>query len=77
MLLQANAIGALGHLKEPIVFDHFETFAYSQWDPLGVATAVGKHSWFVYGLDPAPHGRGGRRSPAQQRQSPRRPSLWR
>jgi hypothetical protein len=29
---------------------------------LGVGTAVGQHSWFVYSFDPAPHRRAGKRS---------------
>ena len=64
-------------LREPVVIDHFETFEFSQDLPFGVGTAVGKDSWFVYALDPAPHGRTGRRSEAQQRRvasRPRRPA---
>ena len=49
-------------LDEPVVFDHFETFVFSQQDRLGIATQVGQKSWFSYGLDPAPHRRGGKRS---------------
>jgi len=52
-----------------VVVDHFETFAFSQEFPFGMATAVGHDSWFVYGLDPAPHRRGGRRTPAQSRRA--------
>jgi len=61
-------------LKEPIVFDHFETFEFSQDLQLGVGTAVGKESWFIYALDPAPHRRTGRRSGAQQKRVATRPS---
>jgi hypothetical protein len=35
-------------IDEPIVFDHFDTFVRSQVERLGLATAVGKGSWFVY-----------------------------
>ena len=56
-----------GRLREPVALDHFESFELTQDYPFGVATAVGARSWFLYGLDPAPHGRTGRRSPAQQR----------
>jgi transposase-like protein len=74
MLLHARALTALRRrLDEPIVFDHFETFEFTQDFPFGVATAVGAWSWFVYALDPAPHGRGGRRSPAQRRRLRSRP----
>ena len=74
MLLHAYCLQHLvdGEL-EPIVFDHFETFEFTQDYPVGVATPTGARSWFVYGLDPAPHGRGGRRSPVQQRRLDARP----
>ena len=48
-------------LAEPIVHDHFETFLGRQDQALGVGTAVGSDSWFVYDLDPAPHRGSGRR----------------
>ncbi|MHC4934108.1 MAG: hypothetical protein ACYTGV_18195 [Planctomycetota bacterium] len=76
LLLHARALARLrGQVREPLAFDHFETFELTQDYPFGVGTAVGARSWFVYGLDPAPHGRTGRRSPQQQRRlrgSPRR-----
>ena len=50
---------------------HFETFVFSQDDRLAIGTPVGRRSWFVYGLDPAPHRRAGRRS--ARRASRRRP----
>jgi transposase-like protein len=62
LLLQALALQHLQDLEEPIVLDHFETFVFSQEDRLGIATPVGQKSWFSYGLDPAPHRRGGKRS---------------
>jgi len=73
LLLLARARHRLaGRLAEPVVLDHFETFELTQDLPFGVATPVGARSWFVYTLDPAPHGRTGRRSPAQQRRYARR-----
>lgn len=72
LLLQALALEHLAEIREPIAFDHFETFAYSQWDRVGVATPVGCRSWFVYGLDPAPHRRGGRQSSFQRRRRARK-----
>ncbi|MGD8376050.1 MAG: hypothetical protein PVF68_07910 [Acidobacteriota bacterium] len=70
ILLLCRSLQALeGRLDEPIAFDHFETFEGSQDLPFGLATPVGARSWFVYGLDPAPHGRTGRRSPAQRRRA--------
>lgn len=74
MLLQASALGELrGRITEPINLDHFETFEFTQDYPFGVATPVGMRSWFVYGVDPAPHGRGGRRSESQARRLRGRP----
>lgn len=66
LLLQALALRNLtGRLTEPLAADHFETFEFSQDFPFGVLTIVGRDSWFVYGLDPAPHARGGKVSPVQ------------
>ena len=48
-------------LDEPVVHDHFETFLGRQDQALGVGTAVGSNSWFVYDIDPAPHSGSGRR----------------
>ena len=74
LLLHARSLESLkGQLAEAIVLDHFETFEFTQDYPFGVATAVGARSWFVYGLDPAPHARVGRRSPAQRRRLRSRP----
>lgn len=66
LLLQSLALSEIPQIHEPVVLDHFETFAYSQYDPVGVATAVGSDSWFSYLLEPAPHNRSGRMSPAQK-----------
>lgn len=67
MLLQALALAHLADIDEPVVLDHFETFVSSQFDALGLATPVGHESWFLYGIDPAPHRRGGRLTRSQQR----------
>jgi transposase-like protein len=73
ILLLWRALAALeGRLDESIVLDHFETFELTQDLPIGFATPVGAESWFVYGIDPAPHARTGRRSPAQQRRLKKR-----
>lgn len=71
LLLQALALENLQSLEEPVTLDHFETFVFSQEDRLGIATPVGQKSWFSYGLDPAPHRRGGKRS--VRKRAPRRP----
>jgi len=66
ILLLARAHAKLtASIAEPFVLDHFETFEFTQDYPFGVATVVGAESWFVYALDPAPHGRSGRLSPRQ------------
>ena len=71
LLLQAEALLSIESLEEPVVLDHFETFAFSQDDRLGIGTAVGQRSWFVYAFDPAPHRRAGLR--ASRRPALRRP----
>ncbi|HUD72572.1 MAG TPA: hypothetical protein VMQ62_11490, partial [Dongiaceae bacterium] len=53
-------------MTEAIAADHFETFEFTQDLPFGVLTLVGRDSWFVYGLDPAPHARTGKRTPDQE-----------
>jgi transposase-like protein len=74
LLLMARALEELqGRLSEPITFDHFETFEFAQDFPFGIGTPVGAESWFVYGIDPAPHARTGRRSAEQARRLKRRP----
>jgi transposase-like protein len=48
-------------LDEPVVHDHFEVFVGRQDQAVGIGTTVGSQSWFVYDVDPAPHGGSGRR----------------
>jgi hypothetical protein len=75
LLAMSAAMEALRHEPlEPIVLDHFETFEFSQDLPFGIATAVGQQSWFVYGIDPAPHRRAGKRTASQQRRVEARPA---
>lgn len=74
LLLLSRALGHLeGGLQEPVVLDHFETFEFTQDLPFGIATPVGQDSWFIYGLDPAPHARTGHRSPGQEARRALRP----
>ncbi|NIQ85697.1 MAG: hypothetical protein GTN83_12955 [Acidobacteria bacterium] len=47
------SIARLAGIGEPVVLDHFETFVRSQQERLGIATAVGQRSWFVYALQGA------------------------
>ena len=73
MLLHCKSLQSLEErLDEPVVLDHFETFELTQDLPFGIATVVGSESWFVYGVDPAPHARTGKRAPMQQRRCQRR-----
>jgi len=74
LLLQALALEHLGRsVTEPIAADHFETFEFTQDLPFGVLTLVGRDSWFVYGIDPAPHARTGTRTPEQEARRRARP----
>ncbi len=73
LLLSAAALSELGKLGEGLVADHFESFVRAQDYPVGIATVVGKSSWFVYGLDPAPHARTGKRSAFQEAKRTARP----
>ena len=67
MQLQCRMLEELGGISERSTLDHFETFVGDQRDALGLGTVVGHDSWFVYVLDPAPHRRGGKLTPAQKR----------
>ena len=61
ILFHARCLESLPALTEPVVHDHFETFMGRQDRALGVGTAVGAGTWFVYDVDPAPHKASGRR----------------
>jgi hypothetical protein len=70
----SRAIQSLAERRlEPIAADHYESFEFSQDHPFGVLTLVGRESWFVYLLDPVPHRRSGRLSPAQRERLKTRP----
>ncbi len=66
LLLNSLAIEKIKAIREALVLDHFETFVSDQFDALGIGTVVGHDSWFVYAVDPAPHRRGGKITPAQR-----------
>ena len=51
--MQAGALERLGSPAEPVVFDHFISFVYSQLDRLGIGTPIGARSWFDYGPEAA------------------------
>jgi len=61
ILFHARCLRSLPGFAEPIVHDHFETFVGRQDQALGVGTAVGATSRFVFDIDPAPHRGSGRR----------------
>jgi transposase-like protein len=73
ILLLARAVGSLESLDESVVLDHLETFEFTKDLPFGVATPIGRRSGFVFGLDPCPHTRTGKRSPAQTARLKTRP----
>ena len=54
-------------LKEPLVIDGFESFAYSQYYPLHLNLGVGAESHFVYAFSESELRRKGRMTPAQKR----------
>jgi transposase-like protein len=66
LLFAAHALEHLPPLSEPVVYDDFETFVFCQDLPVGLGTAVGHRSWYLYDLEQAPHRRGGRLSPRQR-----------
>jgi transposase-like protein len=61
ILFHARCLEELPVLTETIVHDHWEVFVGRQDRALGIGTAVGAESWFVYDVDPAPHRGSGRR----------------
>ena len=54
-------------VSEPLVIDGFESFAYSQYHPLHLNTAVGAKSHYVYGFTLTELRRKGRMTEAQRR----------
>ena len=67
LLLLAHGLEQLDGIREPIVYDDFETFFVSQDLPCGLSTPVGRDSLLVYGLDYALHRRSGRPRPARKK----------
>ena len=61
ILSHARCNVQLPALAEPVVHDHFEAFVRRQDRALGIGTAVGAISRYVYDIDPAPHRGSGRR----------------
>jgi hypothetical protein len=74
ILFHARCRKELPPVAEPIVHDHWEVFVGRQDRALGIGTAVGSESWFVYDLDPAPHRGSGRRPDRQKDEKVKVPS---
>ncbi len=66
-LLYLQAQRPPGPLREPLVIDGFESFAYSQFFPLHLNLAVGADSHYVYGFTDSELRRKGRMTARQQR----------
>jgi len=66
ILYMARAHARLAPLTEPVVYDDFETFFGAQDFAVGLGTAVGQRSWFLYDVEYALHHRPGRRTKAQK-----------
>ena len=73
ILFHARCRRHLPALEETVVHDHWEVFVGRQDQALGIGTAVGSQSWFVYDLDPAPHRGSGRRP--DRKSNDERPSI--
>ena len=56
------ALSKIDQIKEPVDFDHFETFVRSLIERLGIGTAVGQKSWFTYAVEGARYQSATRRS---------------
>ena len=56
-------------LQEPIVYDGFESFSYSQFDPCYVNTSVGKNSLYTYLATLSPLNRKGRMTEWQKKKN--------
>jgi hypothetical protein len=66
ILFHARCNAEVPRLAEAVVHDHWEVFVGRQDHALGVGTAVGATSRYVYDLDPAPHRGSGRRPDRKQ-----------
>ncbi len=66
-LLSLHARRPPGPIREPVVIDGFESFAYSQYYPLHLNLVVGAESHFAYAFTHAPLRRKGRMTPRQRR----------
>jgi transposase-like protein len=78
MLLHLSCLGSIKAIEEPIVYDDFESFVFSQDHAYGMGTPIGQMSRFLFGLDYAPHRIGRRRRSARRRvgKEHRRPGAY-
>jgi len=78
ILLHALAVRHVAPIDERVVHDHFETFIARQDHGLGIGTAVGSRSRFLYDVDPALHRGSGRRPDRIEREAapPARSYVW-
>ena len=65
LLMNALSLEQLDAVREPAVLDHFETFQYCQEMAVGIATAAGARTGFIYAIDPATHRQGGEMLPGR------------
>ena len=66
----------LEQIDEPVAFDEFETFVRSQQERLGIGTAVGQHSLFVYTVNAARYRGTTRRSKRKRKlKNPPKPAV--
>jgi len=63
-------------LQEPVVYDGFETFTYSQFDPCHINIAVGKNSLFNYYTCLSPLNRKGRMTKNQKKKLNQLEKKW-
>jgi len=63
-------------LREPLVVDGFESFAFSQYYPLHLNLAVGSDSHFVYGFTESELRRKGRMTANQKRRRQQQEARW-
>jgi len=66
-LLSLAALRPPGPVREPLVIDGFESFAFSQYQPLHLHLVVGAESHFAYAFTLSPLRRKGRMTSRQQR----------
>jgi transposase-like protein len=67
LLAEVRSAAALTQIREPLVIDGFESFAFSQYHPLHLHLNVGANSHFIYAFTHSRLRRKGRMTTQQQR----------